>query len=85
MRNYTQICQKNGKKKRFAGLVCVFFQNLVYTSENHSNFKDVLLNIWGILELNVSFTELSETKETLSNRNFSGSDKFNELENLLFV
>ena len=72
-------------KKRFAGLVCVFFQNLVYTSENHFNFKDVLLNIWGILELNVSFTELSEMKETLSNRNFSGSDKFNELENLLFV
>ena len=55
------------REKRLWGHVCVFCQDLVYNSENYSNFKNVSLKIWSIVEINdynrtrgnVSFTELS--------------------------
>ena len=40
------------RKKRLVGHVCIFYQSLVYTSENYSNFKNVLINIWSIIEIN---------------------------------
>ena len=75
-----------------AGHVGVFCSNLVYALENYINFKNVLLNNRSILEINyyykirgnVSFTELSEIKNTLSNQDFAGLDKFNNLEENLF-
>ena len=57
----------------------VVCQNLVYTLKNYSNFKNnVLLNNGSILEINncfrtrgnVSFTELSEIKNILSDPRF---------------
>ena len=80
------------KKEMLAGHVGVFCQNLVYALENYINFKNVLLNNRSILEINyyykirgnVSFTELSEIKNTLSNQDFAGLDKFNNLEENLF-
>ena len=70
--------------------MCVFFcQNLVYTSENYSYFNNVLLSIESSLEINdfyrtrgnVSFTELPEIINTLTNQDFPGLYKFNELGN----
>ena len=66
-------------------------QNLVYALENYSNFKNNFsLNNGSILEINdchkttgnESFTELFEIKNTLSNQNFAGLDKFDKVENL---
>ena len=73
-----------------AGHVGVFCQNLgitAHTLENYSNFKNkFLFNNGSIIEINdynnnksrgnVSFTELSEIKNTLSNQDFAGMDKF---------
>ena len=73
-----------------AGHLGVFCQNLgitAYTLENYSNFENkFLINNGSILEINdyhnnrsrgnVSFTELSEVINTLSNREFVGLDIF---------
>ena len=70
--------------------VGVFCQNLditPYTLENYSNFKNkFLFNNGSILEINdyynnksrgnLSFTELFEIMNTLSNQDFAGLDKF---------
>ena len=58
-----------------------FRQNLVFTLKNYSNFKNnVLFNNGSVLEINdyyrtrrnVSFTELFEIRNTLSNQDFAG-------------
>ena len=69
--------------------VNIFCQNLgitAYALENHLNFfKKILFNNGCILEINnycnrsrehVSFTELSEIINILSNQDFAGLDKF---------
>ena len=73
-----------------AGHVSIFCQNLgiaAYALENHSNVKNkFLFNSGSTLELNdyynkrsrgnVSFTELCEIINTLSNQDFAGLNKF---------
>ena len=88
LRNHTHISQNKGEKK-LAGYVCFFCQSLVYTSENYSYFNNVLLSIESSLEINdfyrtrgnVSFTELPKIMNTLTNQDFPGLYKFNELGN----
>ena len=86
-RNYIQISQRKGKKKSLLGM-WVFFAKIYYI-ENFSNFKNnVFHNNGSILEINnyygtrgnVSFTELSETKNALTNQDFARLDKSNKLE-----
>ena len=91
-RNYIQISQRKGKKKSLLGMWVFFAQ--IYYIENFSNFKNnVFHNNGSILEItsrnnyygtrgNVSFTELSETKNALTNQDFARLDKSNKLENL---
>ena len=77
------------RRKEKKAYVCFFCQNLVYTSENYSYFNNVLLSIESSLEINdfyrtrgnVSFTELPEIINTLTNQDFPGLYKFNELGN----
>ena len=80
---------EEGKEEMPAGHVGVFWPNLgttVYTLENYSNFKnkflfkkDSILEIndyYNRIRRNLSFIELSEIKNTLSNQDFAGLDKF---------
>ena len=81
---------EEGKEEMFVLHVGVFCQNLditPYTLENYSNFKNkFLFNNGSILEINdyynnksrgnLSFTELFEIMNTLSNQDFAGLDKF---------
>ena len=78
------------REEEMSGHVGVFCQNLVitaYTLENYYNFKNKFLfnngSILGINDYynnrsrgNVSFTELCEIINTLSNQDFSRLDKF---------
>ena len=81
---------EEGKEEISAWHVAFFCQNLgitAYTLDNYSNFRNkFLFNNGSILKINdyynnrsrenVSFTELSETINTLSNQDFAEMDKF---------
>ena len=96
LRNYIQISHRRRERRKTAGPVGVFSQNLgitAYTLENYSNFKrKFLFNNGSTFEIhdyfrtrgNARFNDLSQLINTLSlsNQDFAGLDSFNKLENL---